>query len=92
MTGDQEPREGERAPISWDLLAAELTQPRLGTDAIIPALIPWSIACAVPLATIGAPAKAIAFACFLYLLPAWELLRSAFQKLRQRGEKNFSTR
>ena len=60
--------------------------------AIIPALIPWSIACAVPLATIGAPAKAIAFACFLYLLPAWELLRSAFQKLRQRGEKNFSTR
>lgn len=36
---------------------------------IVPAMIPWSIACAVPLSIIGAPMASIAAACFLYLLP-----------------------
>lgn len=36
---------------------------------IVPAMIPWSIACAVPLSIIGAPVASIAAACFLYLLP-----------------------
>ena len=39
----------------------------------ISALIPWSIAASVPLATIGAPTISIVFACYLYLLPLWRL-------------------
>ena len=41
------------------------------TAIVIAPLIPWSIACAVPLATIGAPAASILFACYLYLIPVW---------------------
>ncbi len=40
---------------------------------VIPPLIPWSIAGAVPLAAIGAPAVSLLFAFFLYLLPLWRL-------------------
>jgi len=36
---------------------------------VIAALIPWSIASAVPLAAMGAPAASIAAACYLYFLP-----------------------
>jgi len=38
---------------------------------VVSPLIPWSIAGAVPLATVGAPLLAIPFAFFLILLPAW---------------------
>lgn len=41
------------------------------TAIVIAPLIPWSIACAVPLATIGAPVASILFACYLYLIPVW---------------------
>ncbi len=37
-------------------------------------LVPWSIAGAVPLATIGAPMAGLAAACYLYLVPLWNLL------------------
>ena len=37
------------------------------------ALIPWSIASAVPLSAVGAPPLAIAAACYLYLQPLWSL-------------------
>ena len=43
------------------------------TAVVIAPLIPWSIAGAVPLASIGAPTQSICFACFLYLLPIWRL-------------------
>ena len=43
-------------------------------------LIPWSIAGAVPLASVEAPALSIAFACFLYLLPLCELIKSIHRK------------
>ena len=43
------------------------------TAVVVAALVPWSIACAVPLASIGAPPASIAFDCFLYLLPLWRL-------------------
>lgn len=43
---------------------------------IVPAMIPWSIACAVPLSIIGAPVASIAAACFLYLLPICRLTGS----------------
>ena len=42
---------------------------------VIAPLVPWSIAGAVPLTTIGAPLSGMIFACYLYLLPLWRLLR-----------------
>jgi len=41
------------------------------TTVVIAPLIPWSIAGAVPLATVGAPTACILTACYLYLLPVW---------------------
>ena len=41
---------------------------------IVAALIPWSVAAAGPLASIGAPGTAILLACYLYLLPLWRLM------------------
>ena len=41
------------------------------TAVVIAPLIPWSIAGAVPLATVGAPTISILTACYLYLLPLW---------------------
>lgn len=41
------------------------------TAVVIAPLIPWSIAGAVPLATVGAPTACILTACYLYLLPLW---------------------
>lgn len=42
---------------------------------VISPLVPWSIASAVPLATVGAPTAAVAAACYLYFLPLWRLFR-----------------
>lgn len=44
------------------------------TCVIIAALVPWSIASTVPLATIGAPKSALFCACYLYLIPLWRFL------------------
>lgn len=41
------------------------------TVVVIAPLIPWSIAGAVPLASVGAPTACILTACYLYLLPIW---------------------
>ena len=41
---------------------------------IVAALIPWSVAAAGPLASIGAPGTAVLLACYLYLLPLWRLM------------------
>ncbi len=49
------------------------------------ALVPWSIAGATPLASVGAPMSAMFFACYLYLLPLWRLLGSFWEKARQRA-------
>lgn len=38
---------------------------------VVAALIPWSIAAAVPLGAVSAPGTAILAACYLYLLPLW---------------------
>ncbi len=40
---------------------------------VVAALIPWCIACAVPLSAVGAPSSAVLAACYLYLLPLWRL-------------------
>ena len=44
------------------------------TTVVIAALIPWNIAVAVPLHTWNVPMTSILFACYLYLLPGWNLL------------------
>lgn len=38
---------------------------------VMAALVPWSIACAMPLESVGAPAAAIPAAIYLWLLPLW---------------------
>ena len=45
------------------------------TAVVVAPLVPWSIAGSVPLASVGAPLSGIWFACYLYLLPLWRLLR-----------------
>ena len=47
------------------------------TAVVISPLIPWSIASAVPLATISAPTSCVLAACYLYLLPLWGLIVEA---------------
>lgn len=49
---------------------------------VLAPLVPWSIAGAVPLASVGAPGSSLFFACFLYLLPMWRLLVEFIQKRR----------
>lgn len=44
--------------------------------ALMPALIPWSIAVSTPIASIGAPLLSIPFAFFLMVLPLWKVLVS----------------
>lgn len=47
---------------------------------VVAPLIPWSIAGATPLSTVGAPMTGMAFACFLYILPLCELVRRTAQQ------------
>lgn len=44
------------------------------TVIVMAPLVPWSIAGAVPLATIAAPTVSLSLACYLYLVPAWNML------------------
>ena len=44
------------------------------TVIVMAPLVPWSIAGAVPLATVGAPLGSIGLACYLYLLPLWQMM------------------
>ncbi|MGI6702531.1 MAG: Na+/H+ antiporter NhaC family protein [Clostridia bacterium] len=50
------------------------------TAVVIAPLIPWSIAGAVPLASIGAPTSSILMACFLYILPIYTFIKSCYHK------------
>lgn len=49
---------------------------------IVSPLVPWSIAGAVPLTTIGCPLTGMLFACYLYLLPICRLIKG---KPRKKG-------
>ena len=55
---------------------------------VIAPLVPWSIAGAVPLATVGAPTGSLLLACFLYLLPLTMLLQrmAEWRKSRAAGK------
>lgn len=48
-------------------------------------LIPWSIAGAVPLASVGAPTESILFSFFLYLLPLWRVATGLIRQSRSRS-------
>lgn len=41
---------------------------------VIAPLVPWSIAGAAPLSSMSAPMLSLAAACYLYLIPAWQLV------------------
>ena len=56
-----------------DLVTASYLE---NTTVLISPLIPWSIACAVPLSTIGAPTSSIFFALYLFLVPLYNLIIS----------------
>jgi len=46
------------------------------TVIVMAPLVPWSIAGAVPVATIGAPVASLYLACYLYLVPLWNLWKN----------------
>ena len=54
------------------------------TAVILAPLVPWSIAGAVPLASLGAPTAALAAACYLYLIPLWNLLACLADRSKQK--------
>ncbi len=51
------------------------------TAIVIPPLLPWSIAGAVPVATIGAPQACVVTALFLFLLPIFGIIRHSFSRI-----------
>lgn len=53
------------------------------TAIVISALIPWSIAVAVPLQTIGASSGSILYAVYLFLLPLWNFIISLKERIKR---------
>ncbi len=58
------------------------------TVILMASLIPWSIAATVPLTTIDAPSISLVFACYLYLVPIWNLA----MQVAARGRSGVSNR
>ena len=50
------------------------------TAVLIPALVPWSTAAAVPIASVGCSGVCIVFAFFPYVLPLWRLAVDTIKK------------
>ena len=57
------------------------------TAVIMAPLIPWAIACAVPLGAVNAPTASIVAACYLYLLPLWNYLVVLFSRKKHPATK-----
>ncbi len=55
------------------------------TAVVVSPLIPWSIACTAPMASIGAPVAGAVAACFLYLLPICRLVGKLCLQRGKRG-------
>ena len=66
----------QEAEPNPELLAISLEN----TVILLAPLVPWSIAGAVPLASIGVPTASLLFACYLYLLPLWRLVCSRLRR------------
>lgn len=56
------------------------------TAVVLAPLVPWSIAGAVPLASLHAPAVSLLAACYLYLIPVWNLLAGRYHRRRSQQE------
>lgn len=57
------------------------------TVVVVAALVPWSIASAVPLASIGSPSRSVFFAFFLYLLPLCGAVSAVLKRNRRSSHK-----
>ncbi len=57
------------------------------TAVIMAPLIPWAIACAVPLSAVNAPTASIVAACYLYLLPLWNYVVVLFSRKKHPATK-----
>ncbi|MFR0839688.1 MAG: sodium:proton antiporter, partial [Neglectibacter timonensis] len=55
-------------------------------------LVPWSIAGAVPVAAIGAPAASLVLAAYLYLVPVWSFLTESVKGKKVCKERNSGRR
>lgn len=55
------------------------------TVIVIAPLIPWSIAGAVPIASIGAPAICVFAAFYLWFLPLWQLILAFVERAREQA-------
>ena len=53
------------------------------TAGLLAPMVPWSIACATPLASVNAPSSAILFAFFLYFVPVWRLIVEAVSRKKK---------
>lgn len=56
------------------------------TAVVVAALVPWSVACAVPLSAMGAPPSVLPATCYLYFLPLWNYFTS-YRAWRRAAEK-----
>lgn len=65
------------------IMVQELCQSLYDDKIVLAALVPWSVAAAVPLAALGASSWGIAAAVYLYLQPLWSWLRTSFRKREQ---------
>lgn len=73
--------------LCGDLDSNENTAINLENTAVLVApVIPWSVAAAVPLASLGAENNALWAACFLYMVPIWQFIVH-FIKHRKNGCK-----
>ena len=62
------------------------------TAVVVSALVPWSIACAVPLAAVGAPSAGVFFAFYLWLVPVWNLGAELVRFRRGKGAARVDAR
>ena len=83
LTSDGVPDEDDGVVRRRSNLAIDLED----TAVVIAPPIPWSIAGAVPLATINAPASSLAAAPFLYLIPVCRLGASIARRRRPRRDR-----
>ncbi len=57
------------------------------TAVVVAALVPWSIASAVVLASLSAPKICIITACYLYILPVWNYLAAISERSGGSGKR-----
>lgn len=56
------------------------------TVIVICALIPWGVAGAVPLATLGAPLTSMTVSFYLWLIPLWGVVSESWKRITRRSK------